>query len=81
MTQQQKQNQLTNWLLGFITTISTGIFLFAWDTHAKLSILTDHDTQHTNIESRLNQKQDDTQLSIEDIKARVNELEYKNKTH
>lgn len=78
---QQKQNALTNWLLGLLTMIISACFLFAWDTHAKVSILYDHDGQHTSTESRLNQKQDDIQLSIEDVKTRVTHLEDKTKNH
>lgn len=79
MTQQQQQKQtvLTNWLLGLITTIATGSFLFAWNTNTKLTVLMDHDTQHTTTETRLNLKQDNIQLSIEDVKTRLTHLEDK----
>lgn len=77
---QQKQGVLTNWLLGLSTTIATAGFGVAWNTNAKMSVLLDHDGQHTATESRLNQKSDDLQIGQYDIKNRLTHLEDKIKT-
>jgi hypothetical protein len=78
---QQKQTALTNWLLGLLTTIATGSFLFAWNTNAKLTTLVDHDMQKADQISRLTLKQDNMQISEYDLQTRVTHLEDKIKTH
>lgn len=77
---QQKQNQLTNWLLGLIATIASAGFFGTWSAYAKLTVLIDHDTQHTSIEGQHAQKIDDLQINLYDTKTRVTQLEDKTKT-
>lgn len=77
---QQKQNVLTNWLLGLATVAATGSLGFAWNTNARLSVLLDHDGQHTTEETRLSLKQDNMQLKAEDLNTRITRLEDKIKT-
>ena len=74
---QQKQNSLTNWLLGLSTTIAVASVGFAWDTNAKLSVLVDHDKQHATEEFRISLKQDNMQLKGEDFNTRITRLEDK----
>lgn len=74
---QQKQNNLTNWLLGITTTVATGSFLFAWNTNAMLSVLKDHDAQHIEAESSINSKINDLQISKYDMNGRLIKLETK----
>ncbi len=78
---QQKQNQITNWLLGFTVTIASGGFLGAWSAYAKLTVLIDHDGQHTSAENSHSIKIDNLQLDQYDTKTRVTHLEDKIKTH
>ena len=76
----EKQKALTNWLLGLATTAATASAVFAWDTNAKLSVLEDHDMQHSAVESHLYQKIDDLQISQFDTQTRITHLEDKVKT-
>lgn len=76
----QKQTILNSWLLGLAATAATGSVLFAWNTNAKLSVLMDHDAQHTTTEAKFQQKQDDLQISQFDIKTRITRLEDQIKT-
>ncbi len=76
----QKQTTLNSWLLGLAATAATGSALFAWNTNAKLSVLLDHDGQHTMEETRISIKQDNMQLKDEDFNTRVTRLEDKLKT-
>lgn len=64
-------------LLSLCTALLVGTFVFAWDTNAKLTLLSDHDQTSKETQGRQQIEMNNMNLQLFDVKERVNTLETK----